>query len=623
MMTAGLTDARGNRMKRRGRRGRRYVCALAPTAFLVALAFPQATFTSPLTVQAAAAVPGRPELSSYAGAPAAGKPTEVAQQPFGLAVFGRYTFVADPANHVVRLLIDNTEVAFAGAGSLAVAGDGADPAKAQLAGPYAVAIGQITQVGYQVTGFDVYIADTYAHQVRKAAVTIPSIDNPTGAQTAVITTIAGAGRFGYSGDQGPALTAKLNSPYGVAWDPKRKFVYVADTLNNRVRWIDGGGVIRTLVAAPLNQPRALAVNGDGLYIADTYNNVVRRFDLKTGSLSTVAGTGSAGYTDAAPGTAALLRQPSGLAFDEKANLYIADTGNNAIRELSATSEHALRTVAGTGKAGELGDGGPAILAQLSAPTGVAVRPNGDVVIADTGNNLVRVLEGSIATAPGHNIHIEAGNRTASFAGDQQKPGRAQFAAPAAVLSKIVPADQLNAAVPAVTGQRFVIDTFNHAVRTFATGTDVSTLAGIGGARGPGTTSSQPTATRLAFPMGGALDTARNVRYVADTLNNVVPAIGLTAQSMATVAGTGTAGYAATDEGKKATQAALSYPTGLAVDAAGNLFIADTYNSRVREVVGGLRFDGNGRGLSGGSIFTVAGPGRLGLRWGEGCAGPRR
>src|SRR5205807_5105073 len=187
-----------------------------------------------------------------------------------------------------------------------------------------------------------------------------------------------------------------------------------------------------------------------------------------------------------------------------------------------------------------------------------------------------------------------------------------FAAPAAVLSKVVPGHQLNAAVPAVTGQRYVIDTFNHAVRTFGTNSDVSTLAGIGGARGPGLTSSQPASTRLAYPMGGALDTARNVLYVADTFNNVVRAIDLAHQTMATVAGTGTAGYASSDEGKRATQAALSYPTGLAVDAAGNLFIADTYNSRVREVVGGLRFDGNGAVLSVGSIFTVAGTGRLGF-----------
>ncbi len=594
-------------MKRRGRWGIRWWRALGPAALLVSLAVPQVAVTSPLAVAAAAPVPGRPDLSTYAGAPAAGKPTEVAQQPFGLAVFGRYTFVADPANHVVRLLIDNSEVAFAGAGSLAVAGDGSDPAKAQLAGPYAVAIGQVTQVGYQVTGFDVYIADTFAHQVRKATVTIPSIDNPSGAQTAVITTIAGTGSFGYAGDQGSAATAKLNSPYGIAWDGKRKMVYVADTLNNRVRAIDAGGTIRTLVAAPLSQPRGLAISGDGLYIADTYNNVVRRFDLNTGSLTTVAGTGSAGNTDGVAGTSALLRQPSGLAFDEKANLYIADTGNNMIRELAA-ADHVLRTVAGTGKADEFGDGGPAILAQLSAPTAVAVRPNGDVVIADTGNNLVRVLEGTLSTTPAHNIHIEAGNRTASFAGNGQRPIHAQFAAPAAVLSKIAPGEPLNAAVPAVTGQRYVIDTFNHAVRTFATGDNVSTLAGIG----PWISSSQPTNTRLAYPMGGALDATRNVLYVADTFNNVVRAIDLTHETIATVAGTGTAGYSSTDEGKLATQVPLSYPTGLAVDPAGNLFIADTYNSRVREVVGGLQFDRKGGVSSVGSIFTVAGTGRLGF-----------
>src|SRR3984893_6797390 len=585
-------------MKRRGHWGVRCWRALGPAALLVTLALPQVTVAQPLAVQAATALPGRPDLSTYAGTPAVGKPTDVAQQPFGLAVFGRYTFVADPANHVVRLLIDNSEVAFAGTGSLAAEGDGTDPAKAQLAGPYAVAIGNVIRVGYQVTGFDVYIADTFAHQVRKATMTIPSIDNPVASPTAVISTIAGTGSFGYSGDQGPAAKATLNSPYGVAWDAKRDIVYVADTLDNRVRAIDSGGTIKTLVAAPLSQPRGLAVNGDGLYIADTYNNVVRRLDLGTGSLTTVAGTGTAGYVDGVPGTAALLRQPSGLAFDDKANLYIADTGNNAVRELAA-ADHVLRTVAGTGKPGEFGDGGPAILAQLASPTGVAVRPNGDVVIADTGNNLLRVLEGTLSSAPAHNIHIEAGNGTASFAGNGQPPGQAQFAAPATVLSQYGSGSPLNAAVPAVTGQRYVIDTFNHSVRTFATADgnaddNVSNVAGIGGVRGPGVPTNQPTDTRLAYPMGGALDASRNVLYVADTFNNVVRAIDLTHQAIATVAGTGTAGYASTDEGKPATQASLSYPTGLAVDPSGNLFIADTHNSRVREVVGGLRFDGNGK-----------------------------
>src|SRR5438445_1333797 len=559
MMHAGLTDSRGNRMKRRGRRGRRYLCALAPTAFLVALAFPQATFTSPLTVQAAAAVPGRPELSTYAGAPAAGKPTEVAQQPFGLAVLGRYTFVADPANHVVRLLIDNSEVAFAGTGSLAAQGDGDDLAKAQLAGPYAVAIGKITQVGYHVTGFDVYIADTFAHQVRKAAVTVPSIDNPTTTQTAVISTVAGTDGFGFAGDEGQAASAKLNSPYGVAWDPKRDVVYVAETLNNRVRVIDGG-IIRTLVAAPLSLPRGLAVNGDGLYIADTANNAIRRYDLGTKVLTTVAGGSTAGYIDGVLGTAALLRQPSGLAFDDKANLYIADTGNNVIREL-ASADHVIRTVAGTGKAGEFGDGGPAILAQLASPMGVAVRPNGDVVIADTGNNLVRVLEGTLSSTPAHNIHVEAGNGTASFAGDGQPPARAQFSSPAAVLSQI-PRTPVNAAVPAVTGRRYVVDTFNQTVRTFTTSDadpnnhttadsdddDLGTLAGLGGFRGSPATSSptQPeklSSSRLAYPMGSALSQAGSLLFVADTFNNVVRAIDLKNRTIRTVAGTpGKAGY---------------------------------------------------------------------------------
>src|SRR2546422_1541179 len=293
MMHAG-NRPRGNRMVTRGRWGVRCWRAVGPAALLLSLVIPQVGPGRPISVQAAAPVAVRPELSTYAGAPAAGTPTEVAQQPFGLAVLGRYTFVADPTNHVVRLLIDNTEVAFAGLGSLAVDGDGGDPAAAQLAGPYAVAIGQVTKVGYQVTGFDVYIADTFAHQVRKATVAIPTIDRPRAALTAVISTVAGSGSFGFSGDRGPATSAQLNSPYGVAWDPTRNVLYIADTLNNRVRIVDSRGTIRSLVASPLSHPRGLAVNGDALYIADTDNNVIRRFDLARGGLTTVAGDGGAG-----------------------------------------------------------------------------------------------------------------------------------------------------------------------------------------------------------------------------------------------------------------------------------------------------------------------------------------
>src|SRR5919204_1345765 len=615
MMHAGKRS-RGNRMESRGHWRARCWRAAGSAALLLSLAAPQLPSTHPL-VAAAAPAPGtaRPELSTYAGQPAAGDPKKVAQQPFGLAVFGRYTFVADPINHVVRLLINNGEVTFAGAGGLAVEGDGADPVKAQLAGPYAVAIGQVTQVGYDVTSFDIYIADTFGHQIRKVHVTVPPLGSPGAAQTAVISTIAGTGAFGFGGDNAAATAAQLNSPYGVAWDKSLNRVYFADTLNNCVRSVsfnaDGSpGNITTAVGpcsppgssvkAPLNHPRGLASDGNGkLYIADTYNNVVRVYDAGTeytpahpASLSVVAGPGAGDSRDGVAATSAFLKVPSGVALGERGDLFIADTGNNAVREVSA-SDGIIRTVAGTTQRGSSGDSGPAILAKLNAPMAVAVRPNGDVVIGDTGNNLVRILEGALVSGPAHNIHIEAGNGSPSLAGDGLAPARAQFAGPAAVVSQLDEpgATRTNAAVPAVTGQRYVVDTFNNAIRTFHTvasnpntlkkdADKVSTLVGS-----------------LAEPMGAALDARRNLLYVSDTFNNVVRAIDLTRNTTTVVAGTGRATF--DGDGQSATQESLNYPTGLAVDSAGNLFIADTYNSRIREVVGG-------------KMYTVAGTGTLGF-----------
>src|SRR5204863_3905096 len=194
-----------------------------------------------------------------------------------------------------------------------------------------------------------------------------------------------------------------------------------------------------------------------------------------------------------------------ITFDDKANLLIADTGNNVVRQLSATGD--VTTVAGTGKAGRSGDG-PAIQAQLSSPTAVAVRPNGDVVIADSGNNLVRVLEAAKASGVARTIAVEAGNGTPSFAGDGQPPAQAQFAAPGAVLSRLAAVGSTNVAVPAIAGRRYIVDTFNQAVPAFSTrGTDpnnraanVSTLAGKGGVRGL----TDGTDSRFAYPMGSAL-----------------------------------------------------------------------------------------------------------------------
>src|SRR2546428_6815171 len=134
-------------MVTRGHWGVRCWRAVGPAALLLSLVIPQVGPGRPISVQAAAPVAVRPELSTYAGAPAAGTPTEVARQPFGLAVLGRYTFGADPTNHLVRLLIGSTDVAFAGLGSLAVDGEGADPAPAQLAGAYAFPTHQCSRDG--------------------------------------------------------------------------------------------------------------------------------------------------------------------------------------------------------------------------------------------------------------------------------------------------------------------------------------------------------------------------------------------------------------------------------------------------------------------------------------------
>lgn len=629
-----------------------FLLVLAPIVALAPVPSAAAAPTIAAKPVAVAAVSPSAQLATYAGAPALGKPTSVAQQPFAVAVVGRYTFVADPANRVVRLLLGNTEQVFAGNGSLS-SDSGSDLTRSELKGPYAVTIGHVSFQGFQVTGFDVYIADTFAHVIRKVSVQVPPVDQPNGQLKTSISTVAGTGAFGAADPTNgkDPLQAQLNSPYGLAWDDSRSVLYIADTLNNRIRQLNvpptypidqtcptltassalrppilpvTQSTISTLLVG-LNHPRGLATDSNGrLFIADTYNNVVRVYDPAKHTLTVFAGTGTAGFSgDGHPAKSATLRQPSGVTVDCQGNVYIADTGNNVIREVSANG--IIQTVAGTPlKPGNSGDGGPATLAQLSSPMGVALRPNGDLVIADAGNNLVRILEGTISAGPTHNIHTEAGNGTASFSGEGQPPAQAQFAGPTAVLSQLS-ATPANAAVPAVTGTRYVLDTFNHVVRTYTTADtdadghtvgdadadDVATLAGLGGVAGQASAATQrPANSRFAEPMGMVLDASGRYLYVADTFNNVVRRIDLASgNAVATVAGTaGVSGYSG--DGGAATSATLSFPTGLATDHAGDLFIADSYNGVIREVRAGTN-----------RIYTVAGTGLLGFS-GDGGAATR-
>lgn len=264
------------------------------------------------------------------------------------------------------------------------AGDGGPGAQGQLNYPGGIAVDARGAI---------YIADTYNNRVRMV--------RPDG----TITTVAGTGAAGYSGE-GRATNSKLNYPSDVAVD-RHGNVYVADTYNNRVCCISPNGRLRTIAGtgrsgfggdggsaakAELNHPQGVAVGPDGIYIADTYNNRIRRIDNQ-GRIATVVGTGDAGFGgDNGPATGAALNTPFGIAVAASGDLYLADTVNNRIRRVSGG---VITTIAGSGVFGTTGRaGGSATAAQLAEPLGVAVDDrSGDVYIVESSQAVLRVVDG--------------------------------------------------------------------------------------------------------------------------------------------------------------------------------------------------------------------------------------
>jgi uncharacterized protein (TIGR03437 family) len=270
-------------------------------------------------------------------------------------------------------------------------GDFALATSAQLNYPWGVAVD---------TAGNVYIADSYNNVIRRVT-----------ASSGVITTVAGNGTQGYSGDNVSALSTELNFPTGVAVDAAGN-LYIADYFNYRIRKVSNG-VITTVAgtgvtgyggdngqatSALLGGPEGVAVDSAGnLYIADALNYRIRK--VSGGIITTVAGNGTPGFSgDNGPATSAQLRTPYGVAVDSAGNLYIADTDNNRIREVSKGT---IATVAGTGTSGYSGDNGPATSAQLHSPWGVAVDSAGNLYVADLFNNAIRrISNGVIATVAG-------------------------------------------------------------------------------------------------------------------------------------------------------------------------------------------------------------------------------
>jgi hypothetical protein len=274
--------------------------------------------------------------------------------------------------------------------------------------------------------------------------------------------------------------------------------------------------------------------------------------------NTTAGTGTAGYTgDTGPATAATLANPSAVAYDSNGNLYLADANNHVIREISTTG--VITTIAGTGIEGYSGDGAAATAAQLDTPTGIAVDASGNLYIADAHNHRIReVSNGTITTF--------AGTGTPGFGGDGGAATVAELSLPSGVA-----VDK--------SGNVYIADTNNHRIREVSSG-NINTIAGDGEELYSGD-GAAATAAALDSPTSVAVDASGNV-YIADRLNQRIRMVS--AGIITTLAGTSTAGFSG--DGAAATAATLAKPSGVSVDAAGNVYIADTDNQRIREVSAG-------------------------------------
>ena len=547
--------------------------------------------------------------------------------PNGAAVDGSGNlYIADTIHHRIRK-VDAAGVisTVAGSGRDGYSGDGGPAVRAQLAEPWGAAVDGKGNL---------YIADTGNNRIRKVDA------------AGVISTIAGSGEWGYGGDGGPALRARLAGPLSAAADGMGN-LYIADKSNNRIRKVDAAGAISTVAGtgergyggdggpalrAQLAEPWGAAVDGMGnLYIADKGNNRIRKVDA-AGVISTVAGSGGWGYGgDGGPALQARFLAPSGVAADAAGNLYIADTGNNRIRKVDAAG--VISTVAGTGKQGYGGDGGAAVRAQLAFPLGAAADGAGNLYIVDAGNNRIRKVDaaGAISTVAGTGDVGDGGPAVRAwlgFPGSVTADGagnlyiadtfneRIRKVDAAGVISTVAgsgergyvgdggPAAQARLASPLSAaadgaGNLYFVDAGNHCVRKVDAAGAVSTVAGSG-RYGYGGDGGPAVRAQLALPRGAALDDAGNL-YIADTENHRVRKVDA-AGAISTVAGTGKQGYSG--DGGAAVRAQLAFPWGVAADGAGNLYIADRNNHRIRKVD------------AAGAISTVAGSGQ----WGYGGDG---
>jgi sugar lactone lactonase YvrE len=444
-------------------------------------------------------------------------------------------YIADSQhNQVSKVNTSGTISTFAGNGTTNYSGDGGAAKNAALNLPVGLAVD---------AAHNLFIVDSGNNCIRKVGT------------NNVITTVAGNGTMGFSGDGGVATNANLASPQNVAVDSFGN-LFIADSGNNRIRQVGTNGIIATVAGRVLNDgdfatnatlgsASGVAFDAAGnLYIADSHNNRIRKVDTN-GIITTVAGNGFPGYSgDGASATGASLNVPSGLTFDASGNLYIADTLNHRIRKVDTNG--IISTVAGNGAFGSSGNGGAATNAQFSFPCGVAADVFGNLFIADRYYTQIRKVDtnGIITVA------------NSQFNGNP-----------------------FGVAVDSV-GNLFIAYTDGQFVRKVSTNGVNTTVAGIfnvvGGFSGDG---GSATSAKLSFPEGLAVDTTGDL-FISDTFNFRIRKVN-TNGIINTIAGNGTNGYSG--DGGSANNASLNNPFGIALDSGGNVYFADTGNNRVRKL----------------------------------------
>ncbi|MEK9628518.1 MAG: hypothetical protein VW455_05815 [Nitrospinota bacterium] len=495
-----------------------------------------------------------------------GKATEARLNvPAGLAFDKRGNlYIADRNNHRIRKVdTSGTITTIAGTGTAGFSGDGGQAKNAQIKHPSGIAFDQKGNL---------YFSDRSNDRIRK-------IDS-----NGIISTYAGNGKEGFKGDSGPATQATLDKPFGIAFDAKDN-LYIADRRNNRVRRVNTRGIITTVAGdggfffsgdngpayrASVAGPTGVVVDNEGvLYIADRSNNRVRAVDSQ-GMITTVVGTGRQDYNgDSEVARETNLHLPFGVAVSPEGNLLIIDRSHYRIRSVNL-KRGSVTTIAGNGEKMFQGDGGPATGATLSFPHGITVDKNDNVLVSDKGNYRIRSI------SPDGIIQTIAGNGKRGNIGDGLPAMEASIYNPTSL--KLNNKGEMYIISPSgfVSLIRKIDE--NGIMRKFLDTVDPDYMDSIENSKYKGKVQTGELATITTFS-DFAFDHKGNM-FISDRLNHQIRKVDHEGE-ITTIAGTGESGYYG--DGGPASEAAFRDPSYLATDKEGNLYIADGANNLIRKI----------------------------------------